>query len=92
MRAGHTSHKASLNRFNIMSMAECEYGDALQTKEHIFWGCKRLEGQRATMRAILSENSKEEYPKSYRTLKARRMKISARRLLLHKQQSHIYLK
>jgi hypothetical protein len=31
MRAGHTSLKTSLNRFNIVSMAECECGDGLQT-------------------------------------------------------------
>jgi hypothetical protein len=31
MRAGHTSLKASLNRFNVVSRAECECGD----------GCKR---------------------------------------------------
>jgi hypothetical protein len=64
MRAGHTSLKASLNRFNIVSTAECECGDGLQTEEHIFWDCKRYEDQRVTMRDILSENSREEYPKS----------------------------
>jgi hypothetical protein len=31
MRAGHTSLKASLNGFGIVSMAECECGDELQT-------------------------------------------------------------
>jgi hypothetical protein len=30
MRAGHFSLKASLSRFNIVSTAECEYGDGLQ--------------------------------------------------------------
>jgi hypothetical protein len=63
-RAGNTSLKASLNRFNVVSTAECECADGLQTEEHIFWGCKRNEEQRATMRDILSENSKKEYPKS----------------------------
>jgi hypothetical protein len=88
MRAGHTSLKASLNRFNIVSTAECECGDGLQPEEHIFWECKRYEEQRATMRDILSESSKV----SYTALNARRKKISARRLLLHKQHSYIYLK
>jgi hypothetical protein len=64
MRADHTSLKASLNRFNIVSTAEYECGDGLQTEEHIFWKYKRYEEQRATMRDILSENSKKEYPKS----------------------------
>jgi hypothetical protein len=31
LRAGHTSLKASQNRFNIVSTAECECGDGLQT-------------------------------------------------------------
>jgi hypothetical protein len=43
---------------------ECEYGDGLQTEEHIFWDFKRYEEQRATMRDILYENSKKDYPKS----------------------------
>jgi hypothetical protein len=64
MRAGHTSLKASLNRFNIVSTAECECGDELQTEEHIFWDCKLYEEQRATMVEILSENSKKVYSKS----------------------------
>jgi hypothetical protein len=88
MRAGHTSLKASLNRFNILSTGECECGDGFQTEERIFWDCKLYEEQRATMMAILSENSKKEYPKSVnRALKARGKKICARRLLLHKQNS-----
>jgi hypothetical protein len=42
------------------------------------------------MRDILSE--KKKIPKvSYRALKARRKEISARRLLLHKQRSSMYL-
>jgi hypothetical protein len=64
VRAGHTSLKASLNRVNIVSTAECECGDGLQTEEHIFWNCKLYEDQMATMMDILSENSKKEYPKS----------------------------
>jgi hypothetical protein len=64
MRAGHTSLKASINRFNIVSTAECECGDGLQTEEHIFWDYKLYEEQRATMVAILSENRKKEHPKS----------------------------
>jgi hypothetical protein len=42
--------------------AGCEWGDGLQTEEHIFWDCKLYEGQTATMMDILSENSKKEYP------------------------------
>jgi hypothetical protein len=64
MRAGDSSLETSLNRFDIVSTAECECGDGLQTEELIFWDCKRYEKQRATMRDILSENSKKEYPKS----------------------------
>jgi hypothetical protein len=64
MTADHTSLKASLNRFNVVSTAECECGDGLQTEEHIFWDCKLYEDQGATMMDILSENSKKEYPKS----------------------------
>jgi hypothetical protein len=43
MRVGHTSLKASLNIFNIVSMVEYECGDALQMEEHIFWDCKLYE-------------------------------------------------
>jgi hypothetical protein len=64
MRAGHSSPKASLSRYYIVSTAECECGDGLQTEEHIFWDCKLYEDQRATMMDILSENCKTEYPKS----------------------------
>jgi hypothetical protein len=64
MRAGHTSLKASVKRFNVASTAECECGDGLQTEEHIFWDCKRYEEQRATMRDVLSQISKKDYPKS----------------------------
>jgi hypothetical protein len=67
MRARHTSLKASLNRFNIVSTAECEC-DGLQTEDHIFWDCKLYEEQWATMPAILSENRKKEYPKSVTVL------------------------
>jgi hypothetical protein len=64
VRAGHSSLKASLNIFNTVSTTECECGDALQTEEYIFWYRKRYEQQWATMRDILSENSKKECPKS----------------------------
>jgi hypothetical protein len=57
MRAGHTSLKASLNIFNIVSMAECECGDGLQTGD-----CKLYEDQKATIMDILYEDSKKEYP------------------------------
>jgi hypothetical protein len=63
MRAGHSSPKASLSKFNIVSSAECECGDRLQTEERLFWDCKLYEYQMATMIDILSENSKKEYPK-----------------------------
>jgi hypothetical protein len=59
MRAGHSSLKASLNRFSIVSTAKCECCDGLQTEEHIFWDCKLCEDQRAKMMDILSENSKK---------------------------------
>jgi hypothetical protein len=81
MRADHSSLKASLKRYNIVFTAECECGDGLEMEERIFWECKLYGEQRTTMRDILSENNKV----SYRALKARRKKISARRLLLHKQ-------
>jgi hypothetical protein len=64
IRAGHSSLKASLSRFNIVSVAECKCGDRLQTEEHIFWDCKLYKDQRGTMMDILSENSRKEYPKS----------------------------
>jgi hypothetical protein len=64
MRAGYSNLQANLSRFNIVSMAECEYGDRLQMEGHVFWDCKLYEDQRATMMDILSENSKKEYPKS----------------------------
>jgi hypothetical protein len=64
MREGHTSLKASLNQFDIVSTTECECGDGLQTEEHIFWDCELYEDQRATMMDNLSENNKKEYPKS----------------------------
>jgi hypothetical protein len=64
MRAGNSSLKASLSRFYIVSTAECECGDGLQTEEHVFWDSKLYEDQRATVMDILSESSKEEYPKS----------------------------
>jgi hypothetical protein len=48
----------------MLSTAECECSDGLQTEDHIFWDCKLYEEQRATMVTILSENRKKEYPKS----------------------------
>jgi hypothetical protein len=67
--------------------AKCECGDGLQTEEHIFWfwDGKRYEEQRATMRDILSEKSKKDYPKSVtELLRLEEKNISARRPLLHK--------
>jgi hypothetical protein len=58
------SHGQRKDRLNIVLTVKCECSDGLQTEEHIFWDCKRYEDQRATMRDILSENSKKEYPKS----------------------------
>jgi hypothetical protein len=46
MRASHSSLKASLKRFNIMSRAQCACGDELQTEQHIFWDYKLNEDQR----------------------------------------------
>jgi hypothetical protein len=48
----------------LVTTAECECGDGLQTEEHIFWDCKLYEDQKAKMMGILSENSKKEYPAS----------------------------
>jgi hypothetical protein len=59
MTAGHSSLKASLSKFNTVSMAECEC-DRLQMEEHIFWDYKLYEDQRATMMDIFSEYSKKE--------------------------------
>jgi hypothetical protein len=64
MRAGHFSLQASLNRLNIVTTAECECGDGLQTEEHIFWDCKLHEEQRAAVIDMLSKNSKREHSKS----------------------------
>jgi hypothetical protein len=92
MRAGHSRLKASLSRFNFVSTAECECGNELQTKEHIFWDCKLYEDQRATVMDILSDNSKKEYPKSVtELLRLEEKKICSRRLLLQKQNSYIFL-
>jgi hypothetical protein len=68
MRAGHSRVKASLSRFNIVSTTECECGDELQTEEHVYWDCKLYEDKGATMRDILSENSKNENAKSVTVL------------------------
>jgi hypothetical protein len=84
--------KASLNRFIILSTAERECGDGMQTEEHIFRDYKLYKDQRARMMDILSENCKKIPKVSYRALKIRRKTISARRLLLHKQHSYIYMK
>jgi hypothetical protein len=81
MRAGHTSLKGSLNRFNIVSTADCECGDGLQTEEHIFWDCKLYEDQRAAMMDILSGNRKKEYSKSVtELLRLEEKRICARRV------------
>jgi hypothetical protein len=64
MTAGHSSLKASLSRFNIVSTAECECGDGLQTKEYIFWDYKLYEDKKATMMGSWSQNSKKGHPKS----------------------------
>jgi hypothetical protein len=65
MRAGYSSLKASLSRFNIVTTAHSEYGAGLQTEEQIFWDCRLYEDQRATMIDILSKNSqKKKYPMS----------------------------
>jgi hypothetical protein len=62
-------HQSSgLNRFSIVSTAECECVDGRQTEEHIFRDCKLYQEQRATMMDILSENKKKEYPKSVKEL------------------------
>jgi hypothetical protein len=63
MKAAHSSLKASLSRFNIVSTMECKCGDGLQTEDHSLWNCKLYEDQGATMVDILSEKSKTEYPK-----------------------------
>jgi hypothetical protein len=88
MRVAHTSLKASLNRFNIASTAECECGDGLQMEERIFWECKLYEEQWATTMAIVREQQKRITKVTYTVLKARGKKICARRPLLHKQNSY----
>jgi hypothetical protein len=40
MRAGHSSLKASLSTFNIVSTAEYECSEGLEMEEHIFWDFK----------------------------------------------------
>jgi hypothetical protein len=87
MTAGHSSLKASLNRFNIVSTAECECGDGLQTEEHIFWDYKLYEDQRATVMGICLRTGKGNTKVSYRAVKFSGKKICAKRLLLHKQNS-----
>jgi hypothetical protein len=51
--------KANLSRYNCVFTTECEYGDGLQTEEHIFWDCNLYEDQRATVMDILIQNSKK---------------------------------
>jgi hypothetical protein len=63
MGAGHSSW-SKVKQITFVSTADCGCGDWLQTEKHIFWDCKPHEVQRATMMDILSENSKQEYPKS----------------------------
>jgi hypothetical protein len=63
MRAGHTSLKVSLNRFNVVVTAECECGDGLQPEKHIFWDCKLYEDKRETLIDICLRTAKKEYPK-----------------------------
>jgi hypothetical protein len=36
MRAGHSRRKASLSRINIVSAAQCECGDGLQTEAYLY--------------------------------------------------------
>jgi hypothetical protein len=62
--AGHSNLKASLSRFTIVSIAQCECGYRLQMEGHISWDCEEDESQMATMMDILSKNNKKEYPKS----------------------------
>jgi hypothetical protein len=64
MRAGHSILKVSLSRLHIVSTAECECGDGLKTKEHIFWACKLYEDQRAKMDILSEIRKKKEYPQS----------------------------
>jgi hypothetical protein len=92
MRAGHSSLKASLSRFNIVCTAECESGDGLQMEQHIFWDCKLCEDQRATMMNILSENSKKDYPMSVKEILRLEKKRFVQGVCYLKQNSYIYLK
>jgi hypothetical protein len=64
MRAGHSSLKVSLNRFNIVSTAECKYGDGVQMEELIFWDCNLYEDQQVIVMDILSKNNEKEYLES----------------------------
>jgi hypothetical protein len=47
--AGHSSSKASLSRFNIVSMSECDYGDWLQMEELVFVHCKLYKDKTTAM-------------------------------------------
>lgn len=54
-----------------MSMAECEYGNVLQMKEHVLWANKLYKAQKETMTDILSTTSKTRMLEvCYRALKA----------------------
>jgi hypothetical protein len=64
MRAGHSSIKVSLSRFNTVSTVEWKRGDGLQTEEQMFWGCKLYAHQNATMMDILSENTQSQLQSS----------------------------
>jgi hypothetical protein len=63
----------------------------LQTEEHVFWDCKRYEEQQATLRGILSENNKKEYPKSVAELLRLEEKDFCK-ASVHKLHSYIYFK
>jgi hypothetical protein len=47
VRAGRTNLEASISRFNIVSKAECERDDSLQTDKHTFrdFNGTRTDGQ-----------------------------------------------
>jgi hypothetical protein len=93
MRAGHTSLKAKLNRFNIMSTAECECGDGLQTEEHYFLGLQTVRGPKGNNDWHSVWEQQKKYAKSVtELLRLEKKTISARRLLLRKQHSYIYIK
>jgi hypothetical protein len=64
---GHSSLKASLNIFNIVSTAECECDDRLQTEEHALGGHELYEDQKGTAMMdirILFEREREKNTQS----------------------------